>query len=302
MNITQNPFTATTAQTARPINRSAPTGANIPPISLPQNHTLASDPMNQLAQTLSMGMNVPAYDPYGNNGYYSRQMAQQSPLMQRYLMPQANSQNPWLTTAMQRGMPGWTSNGDGSFKPAQYNPFQGLNTPPTQGGIPAQGGSPAGAQNPYGTVPQGAPLDQATYNAYMSDPAVKAYLDAMAAQRATQYQPKAVTAPTSSLTASPAVSGTTMNQREYDTMRFDGAQPTQQHYDALTQQSQSALKTRALLGGDPMSADVLAQGGGATGGMSSGYVNPAVLEYAKKYPNSLQAQKVAAALGPNWAA
>jgi len=286
------------------VNRSAPTGANIPSISLPQNHTLASDPMNQLAQTLSMGMNVPAYDPYGNNGYYSRQMAQQSPLMQRYLMPQANSQNPWLTTAMQRGMPGWTSNGDGSFKPAQYNPFQGLNTPPTQGGLPAQSGSPAGAQNPYGTVPQGAPLDQATYNAYMSNPAVKAYLDAMAAQRAqtTQYQPKAVTAPTSSLTPSPAVPGTTMNQREYDTMRFDGAQPTQQHYDALTQQSQAALKTRALLGGDPMSADVLAQGGGATGGMSSGYVNPAVLEYAKKYPNSLQAQKVAAALGPNWAA
>lgn len=284
------------------VNRSAPTGANIPSISLPQNHTLASDPMNQLAQTLSMGMNVPAYDPYGNNGYYSRQMAQQSPLMQRYLMPQANSQNPWLTTAMQRGMPGWTSNGDGSFKPAQYNPFQGLNTPPTQGGLPAQGGSPAGAQNPYGTVPQGAPLDQATYNAYMSNPAVKAYLDAMAAQRSqtTQYQPKAVTAPTSSLTASPAVSGTTMNQREYDTMRFDGAQPTQQHYDALAQQSQAALRTRAMLGGDPMSADVLAQGGGATGGMSSGYVNPAVLEYAKKYPNSLQAQKVAAALGPNW--
>ena len=285
------------------VNRSAPTGANIPSISLPQNHTLASDPMNQLAQTLSMGMNVPAYDPLGNNGYYSRQTAQTSPLMQRYLMPQ-NQTSPWLTTAMQRGMPGWTSNGDGSFKPGQYNPFQGLNTPPTQGGLPAQGGSPAGAQNPYGTVPQGAPLDQATYNAYMSNPAVKAYLDALAAQRAQtpQYQPKAVTAPTSSLTASPAVSGTNMNQREYDTMRFDGAQPTQQHYDALAQQSQAALRTRAMLGGDPMSADVLAQGGGAPSGSmeSTGYVNPAVLDYAKRYPNSLQAQKVAAILGPNW--
>jgi hypothetical protein len=93
-----------------------------------------------------------------------------------------------------------------------------------------------------------------------------------------------------------------MNQREYDTMRFDGAQPTQQHYDALAQQSQAALRTRAMLGGDPMSADVLAQGGGAPSGSmeSTGYINPAVLDFAKRYPNSLQAQKVAAMLGPNW--
>jgi hypothetical protein len=51
-----------------------------------------------------------------------------------------------------------------------------------------------------------------------------------------------------------------------------------------------------------MSKDVLAQGGGAPSGSmeSTGYINPAVLDYAKRYPNSLQAQKVAAMLGPNW--
>ena len=189
-----NPFLPATQST--PVNRSAPTGANVPSFSLPQNHTLANDPMNQLAQTLSMGMNVPAFDPFGNNGYYSQQTYQQSPLMQRYLLPQNNTQNPWLTTAMQRGMPGWTSNGDGSFKPGQYNPFQVLNAPPTQSGLPSQPAAqpqPGAGQNPYGTVPTdgSSPLDQATYNAYMSDPAVKAYLDAMAAQRAgTASQPQ----------------------------------------------------------------------------------------------------------------
>lgn len=290
----ENPF----VNSPMNFNRAAPTGANIPSFGLPQNHTLAIDPFNQQAQMLSMGMPVAAFDAYGgNNGYFSQAMMNASPLMQNYSGNGLYSSN-FLANGLGMGMPGWQSNGNGSFTAGQYNPFaainynngrtvepnlnQGFGAPPfLQNG---QGQTPGGAQPPAFNNPM--PNQNPAQN---QNPAYA------------PYRPPQVTAPQTQQRAySPVVPGTLMNQREYDTMQFDGVQATQPHYDALNQQSQAALRTRAMLGGDPMSADVLSQGGGMTGNISSGYINPKVLAYAKANPDSLQAQKMAAALGPNW--
>jgi len=286
-----NPYTQTQAQ---PVNRSAPTGANLPSFSLPQNHTLANDPINQLAQTLSMGRPVSAFDTTGGNqGYYSNAMAQASPLMRNYFTPGMYTGN-WLARSMGLGMPGWQSNGNGSFNAGQYNPFLGVGNNTAVGNAQTTGGAPSWLNQQQSAPPQQQPMQGNPFAPQQSftQPVKPPYQ---------AYTPPPVTAPMGSqLPASPVVPGTTMNEREYSTMRFDGAQPTQQHYDALNQQSQAALRTRAMLGGDPMSQDVLAQGGGMTGGISSGYINPNVLAYAKANPDSLQAQKMLAALGPNW--
>lgn len=277
-----NPYTASRSMPATP-----------PSFGLPQNHTLATDPMNQLAHTLSMGMPVSAFDTFGGNqGYYSNEMAQTSPLMRNYFTPGMYTGN-WLARSMGLGMPGWQSNGNGSFSPGQYNPFLGVGNNTAVGNAQTTGGAPSWLNQQQSQQPQppmqGNPFAPQQSFAQPFKPPYQA------------YTPPPVTAPLGSqLTSSPVVPGTTMNEREYSTMRFDGAQPTQQHYDALNQQSQAALRTRAMLGGDPMSQDVLAQGGGMTGGISSGYINPNVLAYAKANPDSLQAKQMAAALGANW--
>lgn len=265
----------TNTTSANPYTPSRGMPATPPSFGLPQNHTLSTDPFNQQAQLMSMGMLLPAFDSYGGNkGYYSNQTYQTSPLMQRYLMPQNQNSN-WLQHSMGMGMPGWNANGNGTFSPGQYNPFMALNHPSNQPQFPAQ--TPAQPQMPQAQQPAQPPAQQAMRNPFMAT-----------APQAQQ------------LPSSPVVPGTNMNQREYDTMRFDGVQATQAHYDALSKQSKAALRTRAILGGDPMSADVLSQGGGMTGGISSGYINPNVLAYAKANPDSLQAKQMAAALGPNW--
>lgn len=318
----ENPF----VNSPMNFNRSAPTGVNAPSFTLPQNHTLATDPWNQQAQMLSLGMPVAAFDASGgNNGYFSQAMMEQSPLMRNYSGNGLYSSN-FLTNGLGMGMPGWQSNGDNSFTATQANPFAAINynngrtvAPNLNQGSGAPGFTEGqNAQQGYFTPEyisnaQSVGLSPEAAYAYQNNPYVKAYFDALNAQQSAagsqnilqpatqQRSPFMATAPqTQQLTSSPVVPGTNMNQREYDTMRFDGVQATQPHYDALSQQSQAALRTRALLGGDPMSTDVLSQGGGMTGGISSGYINPKVLAYAKANPDSLQAKQIAAALGPNW--
>lgn len=293
----ENPF----VNSPMNFNRAAPTGANIPSFGLPQNHTLAIDPFNQQAQMLSMGMPVAAFDASGgNNGYFSQAMMNASPLMQNYSGNGLYSSN-FLANGLGMGMPGWQSNGNGSFTAGQYNPFaainynygrtvepnlnQGSGAPPWLSGQQQKTAHPS--LNPGASAPGLVPGQQ------VQRPATQrpAYNPVMATAPQTQLRPY-----------SPVVPGTNMNQREYETMQFDGPQATQQHYNNLSQQSQAALRTRSILGGDPMSADVLSQGAGAPSGSmaSTGYVNPAVLAFAKKHPDSLQAQKVASVLGANW--
>lgn len=117
--------TGTTA--ANPVNRLAPTGAGLPSFTLPQNHTLATDPFNQQAQMLAMGMPVAAFDQTGgNNGYYSQAMMNASPLMRNYSGNGLYSSN-FLTNGLGMGMPGWQSTGNNSFTPTQANPFAAIN-------------------------------------------------------------------------------------------------------------------------------------------------------------------------------
>ncbi len=117
--------TGTTAAT--PVNRLAPTGSGLPSFTLPQNHTLATDPFNQQAQMLSMGMPVAAFDQTGgNNGYYSQAMMNASPLMRNYAGNGLYSSN-FLTNGLGMGMPGWQSTGNNSFTPTQANPFAAIN-------------------------------------------------------------------------------------------------------------------------------------------------------------------------------
>lgn len=193
----------TTSANPYTVSRSMP--ATPPSFGLPQNHTLATDPFNQQAQLLSMGMLLPAFDSYGGNkGYYSNQTYQTSPLMQRYLMPQNQTSN-WLQHSMGMGMPGWTANGNGTFNASQYNPFMALNYPgnqPQQGQqdpqqmpqLPRQAAPGQQPAQQYFTPEfisnaQSVGLSPEVAYAYQNDPQVKAYLDAMAAKNAAGSAP-----------------------------------------------------------------------------------------------------------------
>lgn len=226
----------TNTTSANPYIPSRGMPATPPSFGLPQNHTLSTDPFNQQAQLLSMGMLLPAFDSYGGNkGYYSNQTYQTSPLMQRYLMPQNQTSN-WLQHSMGMGMPGWTANGNGTFNAGQYNPFMALNYPgnqPQQGQqapqqMPQLPRQAAPGQQPaqqsftpeFISNAQSVGLSPEVAYAYQNDPQVKAYFDALNAQ-------KAGASPASDGAQSTAPNVGTMTANEAKTLQFEGAAPTQ---------------------------------------------------------------------------